>query len=73
MQNQTIVLNKFKSGVVEPITLLKSEILGFYKFVNSTRINAIISGVTFDFLVKDDFEDIKEFMQGHEFKKVKLE
>lgn len=72
MQNETIVLNKFKAGVVEPITLFKNEIAGFYKFINSTRINAIINGVAFDFLVKDEFDDVKEFMQGHEFRKVKI-
>lgn len=70
--NDIIVLNKFNGQTVEPITLLKDEIKGYYPFLKSTRINAVINGVAFDFLVKDEIDDIREFMKGHDFRKVML-
>lgn len=73
MQNQMIILNRFFKGNVEPITLFKNEIKGYYPFLHATRINAVINNIAFDFLVKDKFDDIKEFMVGNEFRKVKLE
>ncbi len=73
MTSNTICLTKYYKGTTEPITLCKSEIKYFAPFINkTTRVNAVINCVAFDFIVTEPYEEVYEEMYNTGFRKVKL-